>query len=437
MEVNFTARIPISRVTTLSDKVVSNAVATDAARNLLRSPDADIFTRATNPSKADPVLAEIARCNSLVLNKPEHPHPFMDIQEFLQVTAPFEHKVVGELPESMQRLFPKKPSDAITFLGELATFLRTQIGSKLYSSHPIKLASGKKFDIKYVDRGKFASVYKIGDGENQFAFKVFTNDLISEKEILENGSIAEARTDAYLCDNLYKDFRTFYMSDFSPKGKWTLSEFIQEPDGLTEIRALYNAREGVTLRSVHPEICFSDIYIPRNYLLGGQVRVDPGSANIPTKGDKTDMTALKKSYPELFPSPLVDSHPSIDAIKNLPGEQRVAAFESLVANSDPKIRHLVSGLIMHLPLKPRTRAYYDLLNHPDPAFKVGLGDQAKNLLYEDDAKALKAAIEHPDAPITVGMLKDVNRLLRYEEQKAMYAEIIKKVTAPYSTFSLG
>lgn len=219
MEVNFTARIPISCVTTLSDKVVTNAVATGAARNLVRVSDIDVFTRATNPSKADPVLAEIARSNALVLNKPEHPHPFMDIQQFLQVTAPFEHKVVGELPEFMKGCFPDKPSDAITFLGELATFLRTQIGLKLYSSYPIKLASGKKFDIKYVDHGHFADVFKVGDEQNQFAFKVFSNNLLSETEILENGPIAEARTDAYLCDNPYKDFRTFYMSDFSPKGK--------------------------------------------------------------------------------------------------------------------------------------------------------------------------------------------------------------------------
>lgn len=436
MEVNFSGRIPRLSAAGLPRKVF---VASDAARSLERVPNADVFTRASaSPliaSPSDSVLDEIARCNALVLNKPEHPHPFMDIQDFLATMAPFEHKVVGALPDSIKRFFPDKPSEAITFLGELATFLRTDDGLRLCSSHPLKLSSGRKFNAKYLDCGQFANVFKVGDAKNEIALKVF-KEVVPQRHFLEHGPIAEARTDAYLADAKYKDFRTFYVADFSKKGKWSLSEFIPTPEDLTEIRALYKVREGVALRSVHSEVCFSDFHITRNYLLDGQVRVDPGGGNIPTKCDESSKELLAAKYPDLFSSTPIVYDKSVSGVKELPQEQRLPALESLITNSDPKIRHLFSDVIRYLPHESRTKAYYALLNHPDPAFKVELGDQARFLLYDDAPKALKAAIEHPDAQVNTDMLDDVKELLHPDEQAAMKAKIMKKILAPYSTFSL-
>lgn len=437
MKINLSGKISRALTFVRNAVVPSRVVAND----LVRCPNADVLVKASSHvSKIrhnDPVLEEIACCNALVLNKPEHPHPFMDIQDFMKTTSPFEHKVIGTLPAEIQSLFPDKPSDAIKFLGELATFLRTDDGLSLCTSRPINLSSGKDFNIKFIGQGSFGYVFKTDHARNKFAFKVFKDKVLDQGDILLHGSIPEARTDAYLCDREYKDYRIFHMSDFSSKGNWTLSEFVETPDDLMKMWALYKARKGVLLNSIHPEISFSDFDRPLNYLLGGQVRVDPGGAHIKGRNDVSSISSLEAEYPDSFSSLSVNSCEPVQYIRNLPKAQRQAAFNALLARSDSRSLMHISDTIEFLPLLARKNAFYTLLEHPDSLLKVGLGNEAKFLLYDDVQKAFKDVIEHPDCPVNLALLREAKKFLSTAELKVVKDKIMKKILAPYSTFSLG
>lgn len=400
---------------------------------------ADVLVKSSSSALRvdDPVLAEIARSNSLVMNTPKHPHPFMPVKDFLQVMDPFEHKVVGELPEYMQRCFPDKPSDAITFFGELSSFLRTEDGMQLCESRPVKLPSGQQLSARYVKSGAYGDVFNVGDEGNPFALKVFKDRYIDPSSIVENGPIAEARTDAFLSDFKYKDFRKFYMTDISGRARWTLAEFIQHIEDRSQAKALFNQRDGVLLKKVHPEMRFGDVDISGNYLLAGNLRIESGGAYLKGKRDESALSVLEAKYPDLFPQPPECYHFAPEHIRNLPVEQREAAFEKLLSSSDPQTRSRIADAIEFLPSLARKKAYYTLLGHQDSSLRVGLGDQAKFLFYDEAPDALKAAIRHPDAGVSAKMLNDIKELLPSNEQKEVASSLMSKILAPYKTFSLG
>lgn len=410
------------------------------APELLRSPNADVLMRTLNGASKkfpnDPVMEEVSRCNPLVINTPVTPHQFMKVDDFLRVTAPFESKIVGVLPEEIQGLFPNEPSRAIKFLKEFANFLRTKDGFEFcLIPTEIKLSSGEKINAERIGGGHFGGVYKISTKEKDFAFKVFSDTFIDEKNFLDHGPIAESRTDAFLSDWRYKDYRAFYMADFSADGRWALSEFVENPRVPSQAKDLYNKRIGVSLRRQHPELSFSDGWNDNNYFLNHKFRVDPGGAEIEGLDEDGDMDLIKSKYPNLFTVSFETPFYGIRALfEDVPEAEKT--FYSMLQNPSHEAWPYLSKAIEFLPEASRKDAFYAILNHPNPKIKKHLGEQVEFLPQSEFFNALRAVINHPDVMCDRITLHHIAEL-PYIERTDLKEKIMKKILAPYSTFSLG